>query len=1171
MSYNKITSDASQIIKGFDTTDLLATLGAVNLCFDNQNKNYATSYYSTYVLLNQNSGKPKASRKTLLSLVDELNKSGIIYPIQDPPEAPFFQKILYDRDYGVFNGVGHHAAFFISRLNELLLFGDCSSLPNQFPILLRKIVKAALSLSDSIYRTLNPQYDNIMHYLGDKAIMLPPNIEQLKSLLYFDKSDLFQLGLSEEDIQRYLVFHYSPTLNLNKCLEKETPFFYNRPFLDCGDKVLLIDPTAINTYLRYISIELAESFKCEQEFFNLINDIFFWWGEWQIRKHILKYVDEKNPFSNFVYSNNETYKETIIPFSKSKMILYSAYFDNKLEGKSVDIKIDKYHSLIKKQLEESDDEYDVITVVLGFSYGAGLNIREPSTFKNSNLLMAFDEFESFAINERYNPCFLFSAVNFVQITKRVFPPTMDAINRIAFLHDRDYDFYLDDKADAYNTNLFVGFEYTYHYRILAAKEEATFVAPFYKQLLLLEKESDGIYYLSSRFFDKDKVITYNRYPLGGVWVFSRTIDYNLVTFIGMVNYWLANLQHLLASQINNRLYYIELALNDNSSVVINKNGNTCVVNIYPLIMSFNEGKDFDEIGLIERILDSLNLLSPLVKKQLETDRLNVNKRYNTPLKSDQIMLIPFKKQLRPVFVSKYHSALFDDSLGRDYAIGKCGLTPGETISDADNFLKGAVEKLFNDLDKIVQEFDWLSSIKFIYEYQEDYLQKLLINKKNLKVKHALYANHIEDINKIYYDLNSASPGIRFLLQYLATMQYEGKKTMDEVDLEVLITLIHKMIHLANIDDGIVFNLLPNEMVFLKSRRLSIDLTNLETFNTLIAGEMINDLTKDKVDLKGNQQWPFNKELNEAYLEEYGFTFDQMSQVIALLIAIGEDQEDEIKIASIDDVLKRFNEVHSPEILVNESVIAMVINHLSIIKRDSFFDSSIAKPRELYPWRYNRTESITRKPLIKYGNTIVWGNRTLFQCYIFTLDHIYEGSEPTKNPSNSKIKTLNGKVLDLKGEKFNEMALDYLSKSIPDIRFMKGVKSFNNKRMTNDKGEFLGDIDILGIDEKKHRIYLIEVKNYQYSKNMAEFGFELNEFLGTPKKKGFVEKEMNRVNWVKNNIDDVKKEYKLNNGNWKVLYTFLSDKPLLCSVFGDVSFNNVSISKINKKYLNSLNE
>ena len=132
MNKTKVTNTVIDIIESFDTTDILATLGGINLSFDNQNKNYATSYYSTYILFNQNKGKPKASRKTLNHLIEELNKSDIIYSIQDPPEAPFFQKIAFDRYYGVFNGVDHHAAFFVSRLCELLLFGGEELLPKEF-------------------------------------------------------------------------------------------------------------------------------------------------------------------------------------------------------------------------------------------------------------------------------------------------------------------------------------------------------------------------------------------------------------------------------------------------------------------------------------------------------------------------------------------------------------------------------------------------------------------------------------------------------------------------------------------------------------------------------------------------------------------------------------------------------------------------------------------------------------------------------------------------------------------------------------------------------------------------------------------------------------------------------------------------------------------------------
>ena len=1169
MNKTRITNLSKEIIKSFDTKDLLSTLGGMNLAFGNQNKNYATSYYSTYILFNQNTGKPKASRKTLNQMVDEMNKSGIIFPIQDPPEAPFFQKIMFDREYSVFNGVDHHAAFFVSRLCELLLFGTNESLPKDFLSLLTKIVRVVLNISDRIYASLKPKYKDIMEYPGDKPIFLPSNIEHLKSLLYVDKSDIFQLGFSEEDVQRYLVFHYSPSINIFKCLEKEIPFYYSRPFVDCGDKLLLIDPTSINTFIRFISIETSELFKCKDIFIDSVNSVFADWGEWCIRKSIMKYANEDAVFSSLIYSNTPKYKDAIIQYSKSRIILFSACFDNNLEGKYTKIDVDKYISSIKKQLDELPNNFDIIHIILCFSYGGGLEIRESKLLKGRSLLLAFDEFESLAVNEEHKTCFLFNAVNYIQMTKDIFPPTMGVINRIAFLHANDYDFYLDEKADAYNTNLFIGFEYTYHYRVLAAKKETSFVAPFYNQFVLLEKDVDNLYYLNNRFFDNGSVVTYNKYLNGGIWVYSRQFDMNIATFIGMVNYWFTCLNSLLNKSID-RYFYIELVFNPNDSSIAQVVDRTCLLNVAPIVIAVNKGKEFDEIDLIKNVLNKMGLLLPLVDKFLTEASLNPNKRYNTLLNSDQLMLIPFHKQLRPVFVSKYHSSLLDDVIGRDYAIGERKLVPDSIIANADLFLKGAVSKLFKNLEKTAQKYDWVSAVKFVYEYQEDYLQKLLITKKNLKNKYSLYDNHVAEINQNYYDLNNTSPCIRFLIQYLATMQYDGKERMDECDLEAMVTLINKIIHFANIDDGIVFKLLPAEMTFLTSKRIHIDLTNLKLFNEFIAEKMIDDIVgEETIDEDNNNAWPFSKELNEAYMDEYGFTFEQMSKVIAVILAVGQNQKDEIKESTIEDILKHYRNSDNIEKILDEKTILLVLDHLSLRKRETFFDPSIGNFRELYPWRYNRTESITRKPLVRYGEKIIWGNRTLYQCLIFTLGHIHEGNEPTKNHSGGKIKNLNGKILELKGEQFNIAAHNYLSKTIPDIHFYKGIKSFNNKRINNDKGEFLGDIDILGIDEKKQRIYLIEVKNYEYSKNMAEFGFELGEFLGTEKRKGFVEKELNRVYWVKKHINDVKKEYDLKGDCWHVLYTFLSNKPLLCSVFGRITFNNVSIGKINKKYLNGL--
>lgn len=630
----KISDVASEIINSFDTRDLLATLGAINLSFENQNKNYATSYFSTYILFNQNSQKPKASRKTLQRLVNEMNDSGFIPIIQDPPEAPFFQKVSFDKDYFVFNGVDHHAAFFVSRLCEFLLVKR-TDFSKDFMALLGKIVKIGLSISNNICSSLNFKYEDIKEYHGDKPIFLPGNIEYLKQHLYIDKSEIYKLGLAEEDIQRYLVFHYMPSLNLSKCLEKEIPYYFNRPFLDCGNRLLLIDLTAINTFLRYTSIELSKLYDCKDSFIDSINELFFNWGEMCIRKNMMNYFNQDSSLSSLKCTDASNYKDSIIQFSNSKIIVYSACFGNEFEGKPNKIDLDKYLLSIKKQLDSLPTKYDVFSVVLLFTYGSDLYAGETKVFHNGTLLFAFDEFESFVINEKNNPCSLFNALNFIEVTKSQFPPTMGTINRLAFLRAKDYDFYFDDEVDAYNTNLFVGFEFTYQYRTRASEQEEFCMRNFFNQFLLLEKDTDNLYFVNPVFLENGSVLTFNKNENGGFWVYSSYFDNNLSTFIGMINYWLTDLKDELKKVLNNILY-IEVSDNKNSNKILEKTNNICLINIHPIIDSINTIWKFNEIELVKMVLQEFGLLNNHINDLLKDSLLNESKRYNMPIKSDEI-------------------------------------------------------------------------------------------------------------------------------------------------------------------------------------------------------------------------------------------------------------------------------------------------------------------------------------------------------------------------------------------------------------------------------------------------------------------------------------------------------------------------------------------------------
>ena len=189
-----------------------------------------------------------------------------------------------------------------------------------------------------------------------------------------------------------------------------------------------------------------------------------------------------------------------------------------------------------------------------------------------------------------------------------------------------------------------------------------------------------------------------------------------------------------------------------------------------------------------------------------------------------------------------------------------------------------------------------------------------------------------------------------------------------------------------------------------------------------------------------------------------------------------------------------------------------------------------------------------------------------------METIFSGKEPSNLKGKNSINTLNGKILEFAGNEFNNICYEYLTKTIPNLFFDKCVKSLNNKKIESTKKEDLGDIDILGIDKSKKKIYLIETKKFFYSRDPSELDIEKKEmFVDTEKRKSFLTKEKNRLNWIKDHIDDVIKHYELEKGHWEARYTFLTDKPLISAEFSDKKINATSLKLIDLNFLRGLND
>lgn len=276
-----------------------------------------------------------------------------------------------------------------------------------------------------------------------------------------------------------------------------------------------------------------------------------------------------------------------------------------------------------------------------------------------------------------------------------------------------------------------------------------------------------------------------------------------------------------------------------------------------------------------------------------------------------------------------------------------------------------------------------------------------------------------------------------------------------------------------------------------------------------------------------------------------------------MIAIGEEINNEVcvkKYSNIIEILSRDIEI------VTEKTIKRVIEDISIKEREDFMKlPSQYRKEDVYPWRFNRSYSFNRRPVIQRDNDIIWGNRQLYHMMEYVTGLIYNGTYSTKD---KKMSALIGKISNQRGKLFNERIIEVLN-DMGKFRIYPNRKKINRKSISNEKGETLGDIDVLFIDVSEKRIYVAETKAFPYSKNPYEMYLEYNEmFVDRGKEKCYLTKHKRRIEWVKSHLKDVCIEFELGDmGQWSVIGLFIVDEPIISNRVYNVNVEIISKAEL----------
>ena len=133
-----------------------------------------------------------------------------------------------------------------------------------------------------------------------------------------------------------------------------------------------------------------------------------------------------------------------------------------------------------------------------------------------------------------------------------------------------------------------------------------------------------------------------------------------------------------------------------------------------------------------------------------------------------------------------------------------------------------------------------------------------------------------------------------------------------------------------------------------------------------------------------------------------------------------------------------------------------------------------------------------------------------------------------------------------------------------------IKKINGIKITDDKNQDIGDIDVLIIYPKKKKIIVAEVKDFSFTKSPYEMHQEyLRVFCDQKGELCYISKHKRRVAWIKNHIDDIIKHYNLSHEKWKIDDVLILNEQIISNEYYHINQKTILYADISKESINKI--
>lgn len=1177
------------IIKQYDVSDFLKNVSALMLFPENQSKSVifqcmistALSIPKDEIYFSKKMSHEKF--KQTVKEFENLNLKSLI----DPPEFPFILPIMYYGNYNLFMGASTLSPETIQAYIKVFV-SSREDFSEQTQKQVHNLIIGFLTITQNAVDYLKISMKNLKCYNKDDDIFIPNsntmfNCKKIITLSRDKMDKLFPVNLSD------LTCDYN-CVNESDITNFDAQYYYLRPFLKNNDEFILLDISILSNTLMHKLLEytvpnskskIMDKFRAYMD--SQLNKQFEIMGNWKFKANLfnLKLKDD-DEYKEFLFSNgNDGAIVNVRLYDNCEnynfKIFNNEYFNN-FENSYISNRI---NYILKNLVKYGVKKEKILIIFTPISIGRNMYFSLAKKQQDNLVILSPYEISSIFTNEMSQNMFFQRYITARKKLKYYEKNLFSELNIIALYVKNGYSFYFGDELDTKDSYLNIIGEYSFDYILKAyLKNRVHLVRSHdYRHLLEITKLDDNLYTCPDLFYERriNKVVEFDG---NLIWVITdRNIDNNLydvyINIIDVISFWLIELRTCFDNCKNNYFQVIQIYINADKEELFKE---ISVDDDPEKILKYNIKENKLELFFDSKIYNYLNVHGNFREKELMYYLMNVLKSINSSIffnesifnkifssdykkktlslnVNDYPYLLPLEKTAN-ISISRSDENIILDDIGL-FISKKMKINVGE-IED-NKILNDVVDYLYNELKDKLRLYDKEKLIKYLYINYENIISKIMIRQKAYAFDLACYPNHSDEINQNFNELNKTSVSLKFLVELASSFEKGGSKDISEYGIEYLLAVSSQIIEWAYYNDLFNYGMIDSKLRLLKSNRLgfSKELINSSGFSLFKARmERINvsGRTKAKELEKIREYTEINyQDFETAFEKEFGYNFSEFTEVTIFLL--DNCNTDVINEIDMDELTSNLSTA------ITGDKVKLIVSTLSLKSRKDFLKPPIPfRKEDVYPWRFNRELSFSRRPLILINNKILWGYRSLSNSIYFFFDLIKEGRLNAKSKEMKKYISL---VNNAKGTDFNNLVYNYISKN-KKLIVKKNVNKINKKRLVDEMNQPLGDIDVLYISVQKKLIVLVETKSFSFAKNFYEIQNEYKKmFAKDQKNSSFLAKHKKRVEWVKNNLSDLIEEYNLPNKNWNIKYMFVVDDYLVSK----------DVFKINEKIvtLNNLDD